>query len=276
MVGRHSGVRQSRASVESSRRKVVCIAILALLVCGLVAIGLFSAQRRGAVAALDLNSFCPRNGPTSIHSVLVDRTDPLTPLQKEALRRDILRWAEAVPKHGAFRVYEVGVGGSLLSPVVAVCNPGDGTDVSNITANPKLLRKRYEQKFLAPVERMLTGMDADQHQRTSPILEAVQAISVRDFGEGAPDGPNTLTVVSDLLEHQPNFSLYRIVPDAGVFVRSPIGKSLHSELRNVEVTIYLVARRDVANRQTDALGKFWIDWITLQGGNLAAFKHLPG
>jgi hypothetical protein len=58
-------------------------------------------------------------------SILIDRTDRLTELQLQAIKQEVSHLAEEVPIHGAFRVYEVGVGGALLTPVVNVyCGSG--------------------------------------------------------------------------------------------------------------------------------------------------------
>lgn len=211
-----------------------------------------------------------------MHSVLIDRTDRLSDLQLQALKQEVLHWAAQVPKHGAFRVYEVGVGGKLLTPVLDVCNPGDGRDASSLDANPGFLRKRYEQKFTAPINAMLVAMQADEEQATSPIMEAVQAISVHDFGDNSPPGENSLTIVSDLLQNGTGVSFYRNVPDAPSFEKSPTGKTLHADLGHVEIAVYLITRLKDAKYQTDALGAFWIHWLTDQGGDVGTFKHLPG
>jgi len=274
MVGRHGNSRGRRAAVD--RKSLIGISLMTgvVLILGL-GIYLFG-QQKAAIAKLDPNSFCPNSGPIAVHSVLIDRTDPLNDLQREALRKDILHWADQVPKYAALRIYEVGVGGTLLRPVVDVCNPGDGSDASSLDSNPKFLKRRYREKFLDPLEAMLANMRADTEQDTSPIMQAVQAISVRDFGETGPTGENTLTIVSDLLQNGPGFSLYRGIPDATSFSQSSIGRSLHADLSGVAVSIYLINRPKDARYQTDALGTFWIQWLTSQGGDMAAFKQLPG
>ena len=155
-------------------------------------------------------------------------------------------------------------------------NPGDGSDASQWDANPAFLRKRYQEKFLGPVTAMLAGMRGDAEQPNSPIMEAIQAIAVRDFGETGPSGDNALVVVSDLLEHTGHLDLYRGVPNAQVFAKSAEGRSLHADLNGVGVSVYLINRVKDAKFQTDALGTFWIQWLTQQGGDVGAFKQLPG
>lgn len=257
--------------------KMLAVAVVVIVLAGLGAIFLFVNQRATALAALDPDSLCPKTGPASQFDVLIDRTDALTEIQGEALRRQIMAWADAVPKHGAFTVYEVGHGdGPLLQPVVAVCNPGDGSDQSAIDSNPEMWRRRYQEKFTAPVESMLQRMRLDEEQKTSPIMEGVQAIAVKDFGPDAPQGPKTLMVVSDLLQNQSGFSLYKTVPEIDTFWPTPYAASLRVNLNGVQVGIYLLHRMKAAARQTDALGKFWIDWLERQGAQVDTFKSVPG
>lgn len=263
---------------ETLALKLIAIAIVVVVLAGLGGVFWFVQGRAAQLAALDPETLCPRSGPTSQFAVLIDRTDALTEIQGEALRRQIAAWAAAIPKHGSFKVYEVGHsgGGALLEPVVAVCNPGDGSDQSSIDSNPKMWRARYEEKFQAPISAMLERMRLDEEAKSSPILEGVQAIAVKDFGPDAPRGPKTLIIVSDLLQNQLGFSLYQSVPALDSFWATPYGVSVRSNLAGIHAEIYLLRRVKVAAKQTDALGKFWIDWLERQGAQVDAFKSVPG
>ena len=265
-----------RRGGETLPLKVLAVVIVLVVLAGLGGLFLFVNQRAAALASLDPDSLCPKAGPTSQFDVLVDRTDALTEVQGEALKRQILAWAEAVPKYGAFKVYEVGHGGGLLQPVVAVCNPGDGSDQSSLDSNPAMWRQRYREKFTAPIEDMLERMRLDEEQKQSPIMEGVQAIAVKDFGPDAPKGPKTLMVVSDLLQNENGLSLYKAVPAIDAFWPTPYAASLRVNLSGIHVEVYMLHRLKAAAKQTDALGKFWIDWLERQGAEVDAFKSVPG
>jgi hypothetical protein len=269
-----------RRGGETLPLKVLAVAIVLLVLAGLGGVFLFVNQRAAALASLDSDTLCPKAGPVSQFDVLVDRTDPLTEIQGEALKRQILAWADAVPKHGAFKVYEVGHaatdGGALLQPVVAVCNPGDGSDQSSLDSNPAMWRQRYQEKFTAPIQDMLERMRLDEEQNQSPIMEGVQAIAVKDFGPDAPKGPKSLMVVSDLLQNENGLSLYKAVPGIDTFWPTPYAASLRVNLTGVHIEVYMLHRLKAAAKQTDALGKFWIDWLERQGAEVDAFKSVPG
>src|SRR5579885_670553 len=268
--------RKRRAGTASPIQVILTVVAIVGVVAALAAVFWFANEKESALMALDRNTFCPKSGPTSETAILVDRTDPLTDIQGEALEREILALANEVPKHGVLNIYEVGVGGSLLNPVVSVCNPGDGTDVSSLDDNPKFWKQRYEQKFVSPIKLMLSQMRLDIEASTSPIMEAVQAIAVRDFGSGSTVERKRLVVISDLLQHVKDFSLYQGVPDFNAFWRGGYGASVRSDLADVHVTIELLHRRAAASRQTDALGKFWLDWFQAQGAVIDAFKNVAG
>jgi hypothetical protein len=265
-----------RRGGETLPLKLLAVSIVLAVLAGLGGLFLFVNQRAAALASLDPDSLCPKAGPVSRLDVLVDRTDALTEIQGEALKRQILAWANAVPKHGAFAVYEVGHGGALLQPVVSVCNPGDGSDQSSLDSNPEMWRQRYQQKFTAPIQEMLDRMRLDEEQKLSPIMEGVQAIAVKDFGPDAPKGPKTLMVVSDLLQNEGGLSLYKAVPAIDAFWATPYAGSLRVNLTGVHVEVYMLHRLKAAAKQTDSLGKFWIDWLERQGAEVDAFKSVPG
>lgn len=270
MVGLH----KQRAVINWGTVGGVAIMIA---VAAVALVGLFFLQgKKTAIALLDPITFCPKDGATAAHVVLIDRTDPLTEIQLEALRKEVLRQAHEVPKHEAFRVYEIGHGGALLSPVVDVCNPGDGADASQLDDNPAKLRRRYQRLFTAPINKMISSMTGDGKMNQSPIMEAVQAISVRDFGASGPKGGNTLTIFSDLLQYSTKFSLYRAIPDVEEFAHSPAGKSLHSDLAGVDVTLEILFREKDAKFQPNGLGPFWVQWLERQSATIALVKQLPG
>jgi hypothetical protein len=275
MAPRRRFSRRRRGS-ETLALKVIAIVVVVVVLFGLGGTFWYVQGRAAQLASLDPETLCPKSGPTSQFAVLIDRTDALTEIQGEALRRQITAWASAIPKHGSFKVYEVGHGGALLQPVVAVCNPGDGSDQSAIDSNPKMWRARYEEKFQAPISAMLERMRLDEEAKTSPILEGVQAIVVKDFGPDAPQGPKTLVIVSDLLQNQQGFSLYQGVPALDAFWATPYAASVRSNLAGIHAEVYLLHRMKAAAKQTDALGKFWIDWLERQGAQVDAFKSVPG
>jgi hypothetical protein len=268
--------KKARPGQESGLVKSLAVTgIVALL--GAVGAGFWWVQQERAERdRIDSETLCPKDGPTAITAVLVDRTDSLNEIQAEALARLIRNWAEDVPKDGAFHVYEVGRGGRLLAPVVAVCNPGTGDEESALVANKKMLRARYEAKYSKPVEAMIDAMRQDSQANTSPIMEGIQAIAVEDFG---PERTKRLEVkrlyiVSDLLQNGSGFNAYASVPKLADFLKSSAGHSLAAPLDGVKTWLYVVNRN--SPKQTGALLEFWLDWLATQGADVQEKRNVPG
>src|SRR3954462_11108013 len=119
-----------RGGQETLALKLIAIAIVVVVLAALGGVFWFVQGRAAQLASLDPETLCPKTGATSQLAVLIDRTDALTEIQGEALRRQITAWAAAIPKHGSFKVYEVGRsgiegGGALLQPVGAGCDAGE-------------------------------------------------------------------------------------------------------------------------------------------------------
>lgn len=276
MVGLHKSGGNAGSFEESIGSKLLGAA-LGLFVAAIAGTGFYFLYHQHQLKAeIDPVTFCPRSGPGSIKAVLIDRTDAITDLQRELLQSHVKKWASEVPQGGSFQVFEVGVGGDLLNPVVSVCNPGDGANASQLIANPGMLHKTYEKRFMQPINRMLDGMTADRTAPKSPIMEAVQAISVRDFGEDGPKGANSLIIVSDLLQNGTDLSFYKNVPDPIQFSKSAVGRSLHSDLSGVNASIYLIDRKKDSRFQTNEVGLFWLKWLADQGADVDGLSHIPG
>ena len=172
-----------------------------------------------------------------------------------------------------------------LAPVLAVHDPDFVRFLQNIWAEwvaevgpipayPNIWPPRRTR--MIPTVRPGAELGRYAVDMSSPILEGVQAIAVKDFGPDAPRGPKTLIIVSDLLQNQLGFSLYQSVPALDSFWATPYGVSVRSNLAGIHAEIYLLRRVKVAAKQTDALGKFWIDWLERQGAQVDAFKSVPG
>jgi hypothetical protein len=259
---------------HSKKVLLVCVAVAVILCLGAAFAWQYFQEQ--AMATLDPDTLCPKSGPESEVAVLIDRTDGLSEIQGEDLEKRLTQWAAAIPKHGQFAVYEVGKGGRLLDPLVSVCNPGDGSEVSSFNSNPKKWRQRYEDKFAAPIRQMIASMRLDVEASTSPIMEAVQAVVVHDFGAKPPPGDKQLILVTDLLQFTDGLNLYKGAPHFEEFWRSAYAGSVRADLHNVQISIYLLNRAKAAGKQNDALGEFWIRWLQEQGATINLFSHISG
>src|SRR5215468_1380808 len=81
-----------------------------LTVAGIVMIGLLVGALwwvKKTRIILDEATNCPQAGPRAVHVIIVDRTDPITPLQAERTRQKIKEYREAAPFGKRFDIYTV-------------------------------------------------------------------------------------------------------------------------------------------------------------------------
>ena len=266
--GRYQGAGEVSLGV-----KIGVLAAGAVILAGVAAFVLFGKSLENADAEIDKQTYCPKNGPTSVTAVLIDRTDGINETQAAALRNFFARWRDDVPVHGAFRVYDVSGGEALPAPILSVCNPVDPANSTSLYGNPEDDIKRYQELFEEPIDALIDRMMSTEPAETSPIMEAVQAIAIREFGPEAVEDKQ-LIIISDLLQHTAGFSLYKQPPDVPSFRKTVYGQKLESELRGVKAWIYLLHSK--SGKQTDELLQFWLDWLMLQGADLQAKLNVPG
>jgi hypothetical protein len=250
---------------------------LAVLALGVLGAGAYVCVSAARPPALDRASLCPVDGPRSITVVLLDSTDDIPDIGKHEIRTVLTDMAEAVPVYGLLEL-------RLLDPklpggrqIFAKCNPGDGADLSEYTANPRLAKKRWIEGFRAPLENALESGFQPLPGKTSPIIETVQRIAVDRFtGRGAQEAPKSLVLVSDMLENAPDYSQYAGDLSYGRFKSSRAYKRLQTDLHGAEVTIYYIQRTSAKPFNSADHIRFWVDWIRDNKGRFKQANKLQG
>src|SRR5262249_58265860 len=101
------------------------------------------------------------------------------------------------------RLWDTTIGGARS--ILARCNPGDGSGLSEYTANPLLAKKRWMDGFREPLDEALQIGLRPLPGKTSPIMATVQRIAVERFtGRAAEEIPKSLILIPDMLEPQPH------------------------------------------------------------------------
>lgn len=198
---------------------------------------------------------CPTPaGPSSNDVLLLDASDRLSDLQRDWVRGKLDRWAENTPRGGRARVFTLGSVSEPLKQEFDRCNPGDGRSESWLTANPARLRKRWNEAFDRPLRDALPLQDSTQP--ASPLVEAIQRASVSAGLEPSFEPPRRLTVVSDLMQHSPAYSMYVsgcADPEATLDANA---RRWSADLTGVAVTLLLVPREG-PSCSPDALVRWW-------------------
>ena len=101
-------------------------------------------------SALDTETNCPKSGPSGIHVILFDRSDPISEQQAQRIRQAIEKFKNDAEFGLRFDLYTFqGDTQHALQPKLKVCALGKPSEANAWIENPELVRRRYETKFSA-------------------------------------------------------------------------------------------------------------------------------
>lgn len=227
---------------------------------------------------IDKMTLCPANGPKGHYVLLVDKTDPLTFLQKEAFEVTLKELVERkIPEGYLLSVFALGEDfKENAKPLVELCNPGRGDNKSEMNTNPKKLERQYQENFLKPLLKQSEQLLGKQSAETSPIFEMLQLVSINAFRTHDIKGERRLILMSDMLHNTPQFSMYKDknLVDYAVFATSDYGRKTQLNLPEVEIELHYLM--NTPQFQTKRNLKFWEDYFNKAGARIVIVNVLEG
>lgn len=223
-------------------------------------------------------NLCPvEEGPSAIHVVIVDATDPYNPVQWQNVKNRLAAIKEEIPKHGLLAIFPVTKSvPKTLEPEIELCNPGSGDRLNVWTGNPELARRRWERSFTAPIDSIFAGIKAEEPRARSPIMETIQAARAR-VGAYDTDKQN-LIIISDMMQHTRQYSHYGGgPPDYDRFESTAPEQKLSTDLSGWNVKIHY-ARRGGAEREVQGREHidFWDRYFLENGARLQRVRRIDG
>jgi hypothetical protein len=248
-----------------------------VLALGVLGAGAYVYATLARPPALDHTSLCPVDGPRSLTVVLLDSTDEIPDIAKREIRTTLVDMAETLPTYELLEI-------RLLDPklaggrvVFSKCNPGDGSDLSEYTANPRLAKQRWMDGFRAPLDQALEDGFRPVPGKISPIMETIQRIAVERFtGRNVEEVPKSLVVISDMLEHGPDYSQYTGDLTYSRFKGSSAYKKVQTDLHGAQVLIYYIQRQTGRPINSADHIRFWTEWIRDNNGRFKQASKLQG
>jgi hypothetical protein len=267
--------RRSRAPGDLGKHLVG--GVLTALALGVLATGAYVYATLARPPTLDPTSLCPVNGPQSETVVLLDSTDEIPEIAKHEIRTTLIDMAETLPQYELLEI-------RLLDPKVAggrmifsKCNPGDGSNLSEYTANPRLAKQRWMDEFREPLDEAMEAGFRPAPGKTSPIMETIQQIAVDRFtGRNVEDIPKTLVVISDMLQHGPDYSQYSGDLSYDRFKGSSAYRKVRTDLHGANVEIYYIQRATGRSINSADHIRFWAEWIRDNNGRFKQASKLQG
>lgn len=213
---------------------------------------------------IDKASLCPKAGPTGVHAILIDRSDPISELQGTKVRQNLLK---AISGARAGTLVELFVADSdgLTRPtsVISLCNPGQ--DANPLYQNERLIRDQFERRFKARIDAAMDALMLPSNAKTSPIMESLKAVCIEAFGKAPSDIPLELTIVSDMIQNSNIINQYRD-RDYEALLRTPRLQTLLVDCRGAYVDIIYLLRptqRGQPGIQTGGHRSFWQRYLQL-------------
>jgi hypothetical protein len=135
------------------------------------------------------------------------------------------------------------------------CLPRPPERANPLFENARMAQARWDEDFAQALDRALRSAASGGPARASPILAGLRAVAADpEFGPEVPR--RRLVLVSDLLEHDPDgFSLYVSGADYAAWRAGAAAGP--ADLARVDLRVVPLDRPDHAERQAEALDRFW-------------------
>ncbi|WOF79233.1 hypothetical protein [Stutzerimonas kunmingensis] len=266
--------RRSKLARKKNNITLVLIVLVGLAIAGLLAGVVYLLLNTEAPP--DPVTLCPASGPTGHTVVLVDNTEPMNFIQRQALTQRFKELAEKQVLEG--QMISVFVLGESFAdnamPIFEKCNPGTGEGKSKLNANPAQIKARYIKEFRSPLMQLRQQITLDKPSDRSPVFEMLQMAAINGFNRVDAQGPRTLVVFSDMLPHMPEFSMFKSLPDFKTFSAGAYGRKSQASLDGVEVHLnYLI---NYPNLQTTKQAAFWEQYFDNSGAELVEIDTFEG
>lgn len=258
--------------------KIAKLSALVALTC-IYSVGGPARISTAASRTVDYATGCPKDGNyTAIFAILLDTTDSLSPVQQEIVQKKLDEFAEKLPRYGKLEIFAVRASSDrLIEPLLHVCNPGRGGDTNEFTGNPRLMEKRWHEKFMDPLDKSLkVALSDSASAKQSPIMEEIQQVSVQAFFETPPKTSKRLAIVSDMLQNSAVLNQYRHQESFKEFKHQPGFVKVRPELSDVDVTILYVRRSSDFNRQGKRHVEFWQSFFSASGARIEEVMSVSG
>ncbi|WP_133118477.1 hypothetical protein [Caviibacterium pharyngocola] len=159
-------------------------------------------------------------------------------------------------------------------PLLQLCNPGDGSDKSEWTANLKKLKRQYEERFFSPILTISNELTNIEAAKRSPVMEQIQLVAINGFKKQHITGNRKLIIVSDMLQNTPEFSMYKTQISYSEFIKQDYAQRVKPDLNNVKVELYYIMNSP--KLQTRRHLNFWEQYFDAAGARITLVKTLEG
>lgn len=231
----------------------------------LTGFGFYAYRAETSGDAIDFATLCPaEGGARGSLLVLLDLTDPLSPVQSDRLRNVVDDAVDGAPRGTLFAIGRVDSDPAAWGARIAICKPMTGAEAGDWVRNSEKVEEIYRTKFREPLDAVLREALAAQPADTSPIAEALQALVVgADAIPTAPDAPRQIIIVSDLIQNSEAMSFFR-GEDWESFRDSDAYGRMSESLGGSDIRIWRLPRLEAPVDMAE-VDDFWVNYLEAQG-----------
>lgn len=221
-------------------------------------------------------TLCPTSGAKGHYVLLIDKTEPLNQIQKDAFRVTIKNLIEnETPEGYLLSVFVLGEDFTKNEkPIIELCNPGNGENKSELTSNLKKLKNQYERKFIEPLINKTEELLSDKPARSSPVFEMLQLVAINGFKSKNIKGEHRLFIVSDMLHNTSQYSMYSKDINFKTLNNTDYGRKAQADLLDVKVTIFYLLNQPKYQTRRNSI--FWEEYFNQSGAHIILIKPLEG
>lgn len=225
---------------------------------------------------IDPETLCAEAGPGALTVILVDATDPISPLQRASIENQFAKLQSSIARGERIDIYEIRDAEAVLQPRLGLCRPQSAAEVNEMTGNKSIAQRRFDERFRTPFDEVVDAMLERPEGATSPIMEAVQGATVASLSKWTTAQSKRLVVISDMLENGAGGVHYRGAPTMEAFKRDAAYDRVRANLKGVSVEIWYLRRDAGAPVQGRAHIEFWSDYFADQGASLDRVVQIEG
>ncbi len=206
--------------------------------------------------------------PTDLYAVLIDSTESLPNLSASQAIIKVRNLLKNAPVNSQITLYSIQSGNERhVRPLATICKPETGESASELTSNPYMIKKRFNDGFLIPLEGHLNSLVQGKGSETSPIIESLQSTVVESFESTQNTGNKKIIVISDMIQNSDLYSFYRNKPNFEEYkeLSNKTGIGVIN-LRGISVELLVVPRKSSKVKRQDII-RFWREFLI---GNNAA------
>jgi hypothetical protein len=274
----HSGKVRKKSSGDTADFPIIKIATL-LGLTGMLA-GAYFFSSSSAVQTNPVTLCAIGERPPSANFIVIDSTESFSAGERLQVINEITRLRDSLQRFALVEVFVIGDDfGVSVDPLISICNPGRGADMSELYQNPQLAEQRWQNGFRLQLEQTLDRAVLQSESDQSPIMETLKILGQAKFSDPSLDGVvKRLYLFSDLMQHtSAKYTQYQnSIDEFSRFIQTPFYSEVQVDLRGVESSVYYLQRPGTIQYQSPAHQRFWIQYLESTGSLVNSFKKLFG